>query len=171
MGRRVLTCVVATVLLATGAACDVSGADRSDQGSCDEADSAVVDRVMAGARTNFRPVLPDGRPGILVDHLEVKESGVKRLPEKDREFGADRVLVLLVSTFVGGQDSAEGIGSFDGPVHFALDADGELLGPVGQFTTSLFDLEAPTDTGWLTWGDSVEDSTFGGSLYECVDPD
>lgn len=168
MCRHVLTCVMAAVLLATGAGCDANGASGQD---CDEADPAVVKEIMAGARTDFRPVLPGGKEGIYIDHLEVRKSGVGRLPEKDRKFGADQLVVLLVSTVLGGEDASHGFGSIQGPIYFALDADGKLLGPAGAFTAAQFDLTSPADPGWLEWGDKVESSKLANELFGCVDPD
>lgn len=170
MRRRLLTCVVTAALLVAGAGCDAgSGGGSPDQ--CPEADPAVVKQIMAGARTDFRPTLPDGRPGIQIDHLEVLESGVAPLPAKDRKFGADHLLVLLISTVLSGADASDGFQSIKGPIYFALDADGKLLGPAGAFTASQFDLASPKDAGWLTWGDKVEASKLGSELYGCVDPD
>lgn len=164
MRRRVLRCVIVMVL-ASGAGCDVgSGQD------CPVGEPALVKEIMAGARTDFRPDLPGGT-GIHIDHLEVRESGVGRLPEKDRKFGADRLVVLLVSVVLGGEDASDGFGGFQGPMYFALDADGKLLGPAGAFTAAQFDLESPPAPGWLEWGDEVETSTLAGELYGCVDPE
>ena len=175
MRRRILACAASVAaLVATVSGCDTGssgGGGGGRDGSCDEADPAVVKQIMKGARTDFRPTLPDGRPGVQVDHLELLESGAERLPAEDRKFGADRVVVLLTSTVLGGADASDDIGGVEGPVYFALDAKGELLGPVGQFSASLFDLPMPADAGWLEWGNGIEDSTFGGDLYGCVDPD
>lgn len=173
MRRRVVTCVVSALLLATAAGCDADGADGGSGGGgkCAEGDPAVVKQVMAGARKDFRPVLADGSPGVHVDHLELLDSSVGRLPEKDRKFGADQLLVVAVSTVLGDEDASDGIAGFDGTTIFALDADGKLLGPAGAFTASLFDLTSPSDPGWLAWGDKVETSSLAGKLYGCVDPD
>jgi hypothetical protein len=156
--------VVSAVLLAAAGCGAGSGQD------CAVAEPALVKEVMAGARTDFRPTLADGSPGIFIDHLEVRESGVGQLPEKDRKLGADQLVVLLVSVVLGGEDASDGIGSFQGPVYFALDADGKLLGPAGAFTAAQFDLESPPDPAWLEWGDKVETSTLANELFGCVDP-
>lgn len=169
MRRRVLTCVVAAVLLASGAGCDADGGES--RGACAEADPAVVEQIKTGARSDFRPVLPDGTPGVQIDHLEVLESSVGQLPLKDRKFGAEQLLALLISTVLGEEDASEGMSGFEGTILFALDADGKLLGPAGEFTASLFDLESPPAPGWLEWGDEVETLTLAGELYGCVDPD
>ena len=172
MFRRMLAGLIGAVILVAGTACD---ADRTggggSGGSCEEADPTVVKQIMAGAKTNFRPTPPDGGTGVLVDHLELLKSGVGQLPEKDRKFGADQLVVLLVSTVLGGKDASGGISGYDGPLYFALDADGKLLGPAGEFTASHFNLESPADAGWLAWGDKVETSKLGGELFGCVDPD
>lgn len=47
---------------------------------------------------------------------------------------------------------------------------GRLLGPVGTYTASMFDLEAPQDPGWWEWGEKVEVSPVAGELYDCADP-
>lgn len=167
MRRRVLTGVVSAVLVATGTGCNGGGGLEA----CAEADPEVVKQIMAGARTDFRPVLPDGGLGIHIDHLEVLESSVGRLPQEDRRFGADQLLVLLISVVLGAEDASDGFGGFQGTILFALDPDGELLGPAGEFTASQFDLASPTDPGWLEWGDEVETSTLAGELFGCVDPD
>lgn len=105
-----------------------------------------------------------------IDHLDVLESSVGQLPPKDRKFGAEQLLAVLISTVLGEEDASEGMSSFEGTILFALDADGKLLGPAGEFTASLFDLESPLDPGWLEWGDTVETSILAGELYGCVDP-
>jgi len=168
MGRRTLACWLSAVLLATGTACGADGGGA--RGDCDEADPAVVKEIMAGARTDFRPVQPDGSPGIQVDHLELLESGVGELPEKDREFGAEQLLVLKISTFLAGEDASDGFERIDGTVSFALDDDGDLLGPAGTFSASLFDLPSPPEPGWLAWGDKVEVSALANDLFVCVNP-
>jgi hypothetical protein len=168
MRRHVSATVLTAVLAASGAACSTGGGNPGEE--CAETDPAVVKKIMKGARTDFRPVLADGRPGVQVDHLEALESVVGQLPERDRKFGADQLVVLQVKTFLGAEDASEGLGSFNGPVYFALDADGELLGPAGTFTASLFDLPAPKDPEWLAWGDKVETSTLGNDLFGCVNP-
>ncbi|KAA1378220.1 hypothetical protein [Aeromicrobium fastidiosum] len=162
---------MAFVVLTAGAACDADGGTGGPRRSCEEADPAVVKQIMAGAKTNFRPTPPDGGTGVLVDHLELLKSGVGQLPEKDRKFGADQLVVLLVTTVLGGKDASGGISGYDGPLYFALDADGKLLGPAGEFTASHFNLESPADAGWLAWGDKVETSKLGNDLFGCVDPD
>ena len=166
--QRAAFSLVAIFVLATVAACDLDRASGGSAGSCDEADPAVVKQIMAGAKTNFRPTPPDGGTGVLVDHLEFLDSSVAKLPEKDRKFGADMLLVLLVSTKLGGEDASGGITGFDGALYLALDADGKLLGPVGTFSTSYFDLESPADPGWLAWGDKVESTKLGFDLFGCV---
>ncbi|KAA1378219.1 hypothetical protein [Aeromicrobium fastidiosum] len=128
----------------------------------------MVKQIMAGARTNFRPTLPDGSAGVLVDHLKPLDSSVAKLPEKDRKFGADKLVVLLVSTVLGGEDASGGIKGFDGALYLALDSEGKLLGPVGTFSTPYFDLESPADAGWLPWGDKVENTKLGFDLFGCV---
>jgi hypothetical protein len=168
--RCAVAAALAVVLLATGAGCGVDRAGRGVAGSCDEADPAVVKQVMAGARTNFRPTLPNGSTGVLVDHLEPLDSSVGRLPKKDRKFGADELVVLRVSTVLGGEDASGGIKGFDGALYLALDEDGKLLGPVGTFSTPFFDLESPGDPGWLPWGDKVENTKLGFDLFGCVNP-
>lgn len=173
MRSRAVMCVVSAVALVS-AACSTGGGgtgggDGSD-GRCDAADPALVDQVMAGARQDFRPELPDGRPGVQIDHLEARDSSVGRLPAEDRKYGAERLLALQISVVLGGDDASDGIPGFQGPVFFALDGDGELLGPAGQFTASQFDLASPADPGWLAWGDEVETSSVANSLAGCVDP-
>lgn len=168
MRRRVLTCAVSAVLLATGAGCDADGADG---GACADADSAVVKQIKAGARKDFRPVLPGGRPGVQVDHLELHDSSVGKLPAEDRKFGAEQLLAFSVTSFLGGEDAADGFGSVEALTLFALDGDGKLLGPADPFTASLFDLTTPADPGWLAWGDKRVDSPLASELFDCVDPD
>jgi hypothetical protein len=174
MFRRVLTLVV-LVLGLMMAACGTDGAGDANGdaagGACADADPAVVKQVMAGARSNFRPVMAEGETGVQIDHLELLDSTVGQLPKKDRKFGAEQLLVLKISTVLGGSDASDGFGSIEGTVLFALNADGKLLGPAGAFTASQFDLGSPTDPGWLAWGDKVEVSPFAGKLYGCVDPD
>ena len=166
--RCVVAGVLAFVVLVAAAACDADRASGGRAGSCDEADPAVVKQIMAGAKTNFRPTPPDGGTGVLVDHLKPLDSSVAKLPKKDRKLGADQLLVLLVSTVLGGEDASGGITGFDGALYLALDADGELLGPVGAFSTSFFDLESPGDPGWLVWGDKVENTKLAFDLFGCV---
>lgn len=164
MHSRAIAGVVSTVL-AAGAGCDAGG-ER-----CVEGDPAVVKQIMAGARTNFRPILPDGRPGIQVDHLELLDSSVGRLPPNDRNFGADQLLVMSFSTVLGGSDASDGFASVETLTTFGLDADGKLLGPADAFTASLFDLASPTDPGWLAWGEELVDATLANDLFDCVDPE
>lgn len=165
MRRSVVVSVAVAMVLATSVGCTGSW-DR-----CPEADADVVEQIMAGARTDFRPVLPDGRPGIQIDHLETIGSSVGRLPENDRKFGADQLLVLSIWTYVGEEDASGDFGRIKGEVLFVLDADGKLLGPADEFTASLFDLSTPADPGWQEWGEKlIESSTFS-ELATCVDPD
>ncbi|MBD8607884.1 hypothetical protein IFT73_13560 [Aeromicrobium sp. CFBP 8757] len=170
MLRQTLACGIGAAIVATGAACDANSESDAGAGSCDGADSTVVQQIMAGARTDFRPTLADGSPGVLIKRLEPLDASVAKLPEKDREFGADQLVALQVSVVLGGEDTSGGIGGFDGPVYFALDAEGKLLGPVGQFTASQFDLESPADADWLSWGDKVESTELGFGLADCVKP-
>lgn len=169
MRRRALACAVAAVLVASGTGCSADSGGPGDE--CAETDPAVVKEIMAGARSDFSPPVDDaGTPGPRIDHLEARESVVGKLPQDDRKFGADRLVVLLVSTVLGEEDAADDFGSYQEPLYFALDAKGELIGPAGSYTTSYFDLASPADPEWLAWGDKVESSTLGNDLFGCVNP-
>lgn len=154
--------VVALVLLVSTAC----GTER-ERGTCDEADPAVVKKIMAGARSDFRTTASDVSPGIQIDHLELLASGSDRLPEGSRKFGADRLVAILVSTVLGDGEASDQV---EDVVLFAVDADGVLLGPVGTHSSSRFDLKSPDEPGWLAWGEETEDLSLAFDLLVCLSP-
>lgn len=126
---------------------------------------------MVGARSDFSPPVDDeGTPGPRIDHLEARESVVGKLPPEDRQFSADRLVVLLVSTVLSEKDAAGDFENYQEPLYFALDAKGEIIGPAGSYTTSYFNLLSPAYAEWLAWGDKVERSTIGDDMSGCVNP-
>ena len=170
---RGLICAAITVVMTAAAVASCgsgSGSRGEDGGECSEPDKAVVEQVMAGARENFRPVSPDGEEGAFISRIELIGAQEATLPADDRRFGAERLMAVNVSTVMGGEDASGDFNTIEGPVVFALDSEGRLLGPVGTYTASMFDLEAPQDPGWWDWGEKVEVSPFAGELYDCVDP-
>jgi hypothetical protein len=110
----------------------------------------VVEQIMGGARENFRPVV-DGQQGVLVERLELQDAAVGTLPEADRRFGADQLVVVLVSVTFGGEYASGGINGTTEPVA-VLDGDGNMIGPAGEYTAAHFDLDAPKDPEFLAWG-------------------
>lgn len=163
--RGVAACVVA---LATLTGCGSDAAGRPSVGTCTDPDKAVVKQIMAAARTDFRPVTPSGERGVEVAGIELVDAGSTRLPAKDRKLGADQVVVLLVWMTFGGQDASEDLQRVQGRVEFALDEDGRLLGPVGAFSASAFDLDMPPDPEWLAWGNRLEESDTAEFFLGCV---
>lgn len=136
---------------------------------CAQPDEAVVEQIMAGARENFRPVV-DGEQGVLVRRLELEDAAVGTLPRADRKFGAEQLVVLLVSVTFGDEAASGGISGTTEPVAFVLDGDGELIGPAGEYTAAHFDLDAPKDPEFLAWGGEVETSAVGDEVFRCVNP-
>jgi hypothetical protein len=170
--RRCAFGVAMSFVVAALAGCGGSEASGvPNVGTCTDADEPVVEQIMAGARTDFRPVTPSGRRGAQVAEIELVEAGATRLPAKDRKFGADQVVVLLVWMTFGGEDASGDIQRVQGRVQFALDEDERLLGPVGAFSASAFDLPMPKDPGWLEWGDRLEESDTAETFLGCVGED
>lgn len=166
MRKPAIAAAVAALLMAT-AGC---GTGR-ERGACDEADPAVVKQIMASARTDFRAPMSYVSPGLQIDHLELLASGSAALPKENREFGAERLVAVLVSTVLGGKDASAGDGSVDDVMFFAVDADGALLGPLGPHTAVLFDLTSPDESGWSSWGEETEDLSLAFELFRCLQPE
>jgi hypothetical protein len=158
--RSAAACVAALFLLS---ACDPSTADKKEP-VCDPADKAVVSEIMSKARTGFK----DG--DTIQDHFEFVKGATAPIPEAKRQFGAERVMVLLVKVFLRDDDLTKDFQGVQGPVWVVLDGDDKPLAPLGTDSQPFFDIQPPADPGWTAWADGLADSDFAYDLFGCVNP-
>ncbi|MCD9200169.1 hypothetical protein [Aeromicrobium wangtongii] len=158
--RAGAACIAALLLLS---ACDSSSADE-DEPVCDPADKAVVAEIMSKARTGFK----DG--DTIHDHFDFVKGATAPIPEAKRQFGAERVMVLLIKLFIRDDDVTDGFQGALGPVWVVLDGDGKPLAPLGANAQPFFDIQPPADPGWTAWADGLADSDFAYDLFGCVNP-
>lgn len=158
--RSATACIAALFALS---ACDSSSPGK-DEPVCDPADKAVVAEIMAKARTNFK----DG--DTIHDHFEFVKGATAPIPEGRRQFGAERVMVLLVKVFLRDDSLTEEFQGVQGPVWVVLDGDDKPLAPLGADSRPFFDIQPPPDPGWTAWADGLADSDFAYDLFGCVNP-
>jgi hypothetical protein len=140
------------------------GTDRAGEAACDDADPAVVTKVMDTANTDFQ----DGDS--VVRSFELVDSATAPIPDDQQKFGAERLMVLLVSVTIDDDEVPDDLQGAQGPVYVVLDADGQPLGPLGTFSQPYFDLEPPADPGWTAWADGLDQTDVASDLFGCVNP-
>jgi hypothetical protein len=158
--RRAAARLLGPVLLA---ACSPSSATKDDP-VCDDADKAVVADVMAKARTNF--VQGDS----ITKDFDFIKAATAPIPEQKREYGAARLMVLLVAVNIDDDKLPAGFQGAQGPVYVVLDDDGEPIAPLGTFSQPFFDIQPPADPGWTAWADGIDTSNVAYDLFACVNP-
>ncbi|MCL3820366.1 hypothetical protein [Aeromicrobium wangtongii] len=160
--RSAAACVAALFLLS---ACGTSSpAKAKDEPVCDPADEAVVSEIMSKARTGFKT------GDTIQDHFEFVKGATAPIPEAKRQFGAERVMVLLIKLYIRDDAVTDDFQGALGPVWVVLDADGKPLAPLGADSQPFFDIQPPADPGWTAWADGLADSDFAYDLFGCVNP-
>jgi hypothetical protein len=162
--RTTAPLIAAALLALTACASPSGGSPGKDEQVCDAADKKVVSDVMSKARTNFTT----GKS--VTDHFELVEARTAPIPQDKQEFGAERLMVLLVKVFIDDKNIPEGFQGAQGPVYVTLDADGEPLAPLGTDSQPFFDIEPPAEPGWTAWADGIATSDVAYDLFGCVNP-
>lgn len=128
---------------------------------CEEPDEAIVDELMAHAKTDF--VAGESR----IERLEFREAAQGELPEELRRFGATDIVVIRGVSYFKNAVSDELAG-----VHvnntFVIDDEGHPVGALDTFARKGFDIQAPDEPGWDAWVERVNDSSVELDVSQCV---
>jgi hypothetical protein len=148
-----LVALVALALAATGCSALGSG--------CTTPDEELVSSVMERARSQF----PVGDR--VVDRLELVRARQIALPEDDREAGGASILALRTTSY-DADPVSDALAGVEVTNLFLLDADDEVIGPIGTFATESFDVPPPDLPDWEQVAERIVSSPAGNAVRECA---
>lgn len=154
------TTLAATVLAVLLAGCGLLGGSAE----CRDADTSLTDAAMAVAKEGEQP------DQAAIDRVELVEAVAVDLPDDLREYGATRLLAIRGAVY-DAQPASSDVPGVEGDAFLAVTDDDELVGPIGEVATLMFDVEPPADPAWSDWAADVEASSELESARACIDPD